>query len=254
MRYFVPDLRLAEELSPQSNLEEKLGGIPWGLPAELWPMCGQCGKPQSLLAQFVHHRERLNLGREGRSLFVFLCGQDPGMCSEWEGGGGGNACFVVEPEQLIAGLSSVPPKAVVPDREVRIVGWVERDDGLSKQQVDVFIDQDKWDALEEDQREDLFGKPEQCTRLGSVPTWIQSSSEAPQGGWRFVGQLDSDHRLLTPPAPWAKDVRAVKTNPDNPLDMTYFCTGPNFGDAGIGYIFLKDADGVPEGWFFWQCG
>jgi|SRR6516225_1925161 hypothetical protein len=254
MRYFVPDHRLADELSPQSKIEEKLGGMPWGLPSDRWPMCANCGKPLSLLAQLLHHSERLNLGHDGRSLFVFQCNQDPGMCSSWEGGSGANACFVLEPEQLIRGLSPVPEKAVEPDREVRIVNWIEREDGLTAEQAAFFFDEAKWDALEEDQREELFEKSEQCTRLGGVPTWIQSMGEAPQDGWRFVGQLDSDHRFLTPPAPGAKDVRAVKTNPDNPQELTYFCSGPNFGDAGIGYIFLKDAAGVPEGWFFWQCG
>jgi hypothetical protein len=30
--------------------------------------------------------------------------------------------------------------------------------------------------------------------------------------------------------------------------------GPNFGDGGIAYLFLKHTDSVPIAWFFWQCG
>ena len=95
MQYFVPDIRLTAELPPQFNLEEKLGGIPWGLPPDRWPACADCGKPQTLLAQFVHHPMRLDLNREGRCLFVFHCTQNPGMCDSWRGGGGANACFVI---------------------------------------------------------------------------------------------------------------------------------------------------------------
>lgn len=62
MKYWVPDLLLATQLPPQQELEDKLGGLPWGLPEGLWPVCRSCGKPQSLLAQFTHHAERLDLG------------------------------------------------------------------------------------------------------------------------------------------------------------------------------------------------
>ena len=29
--------------------------------------------------------------------------------------------------------------------------------------------------------------------------------------------------------------------------------GPNFGDGGLDYIFVRTTSGEPEGWFFWQC-
>jgi hypothetical protein len=253
MRYFVPDIRLPSELPPQTHIEDKLGGLPWGLPADRWPMCSQCRKPQSLLAQFRHHSARLDLGREGRCLFVFQCNHDPGMCSSWEGGSGANACFVVEPETLAVGVPAIPNPQPLIERELRIVQWVEREDGLSPAQCEIFFDDSKWGALEEDEREDLFVKAEQCTRLGGVPHWIQSSGEAPADGWRFVGQLDSLHRFLTPPAAPDPGVRAVTAHAQHPKSLTYFCEGPNFGDAGIGYLFLKNAGERPEGWFFWQC-
>jgi hypothetical protein len=42
--------------------------------------------------------------------------------------------------------------------------------------------------------------------------------------------------------------------PKQPDFLTYFCDGPNFGDAGMSYIFLKDTRALPQGWFFWQSG
>ncbi len=56
--------------------------------------------------------------------------------------------------------------------------------------------------------------------LGDEPVWLQFD-ETPGPGWRLVGQLTD--RL-----------------------------GHNFGDAGVGYIFVSP-DGV-EGRFLWQCG
>jgi hypothetical protein len=73
MRYFVPEIRLASELPTQACIQDKLGGLPWGVTASRWPMCSDCGKPQSLLAQFVHDASRLDLGRQGRALFLFQC-------------------------------------------------------------------------------------------------------------------------------------------------------------------------------------
>ena len=124
MRYYIPVLRVPTELPPQSAPEDKLGGMPWGLPHDMRPTCRDCGKSLSLLAQFVHHLNRLDLGRTGRVLNVFQCNHDPGVCSSWEGGSGANACFVTEPEKLTDSLSPTPPDAPPLEREARIVEWL----------------------------------------------------------------------------------------------------------------------------------
>src|SRR6266700_2348210 len=139
MRCYIPILRLAEELPPQSKPQDKLGGLPWGVRPNQWPMCSECGKPQSLLAQFVHDSDRLNLGRSGRMLSVFQCNHDPGMCSTWEGGSGANACFVTEPEDLSDGFCKVPTGSTVVEREARIDEWVMKDDGIAEERVPLFF-------------------------------------------------------------------------------------------------------------------
>jgi hypothetical protein len=164
VQYFVPDIRLTAELPPQFNLEEKLGGIPWGLPPDRWPACADCGKPQTLLAQFVHHPMRLDLNREGRCLFVFHCTQNPGMCDSWRGGGGANACFVIEPEDLLSALTPPPAKAATPEREARIVQWQEREDGVTAEQGAFFFDDERRLDLDEAVREELFPKAS-CQRV-----------------------------------------------------------------------------------------
>ena len=246
MRYFVPILRLSEELPAQSSPQDKLGGLPWGLPPCLWPICQDCGKSQSLLAQFVHDPVHLDLGRSGRVLSVFQCNHDPGMCSTWEGGSGANACFVTEPEDLIAGLTPLPFDSPLVEREARIVEWLDRDDGITDARAVHFFSETEFSPLPESE----IVKVTTSTKLGGVPFWIQSPDEAPQGGWRFIGQLDSTYSFLHAPA---ISVSGVVQDPEQWEGRSHYCQGPNFGDGGIAYLFLRNTPTGPEGWFFWQC-
>ena len=248
MRYFTPILRIPTELPSQTSPEDKLGGLPWGLPPHLWPTCSDCGKSLSLLAQFIHHPIRLDLGRPGRVLNIFQCNHDSGSCSTWEGGSGANACFVIEPEQLISDLTPLPPDSPLLEREVRIVEWLERDDGLTEVEAAKFFSEDDFYDLPED----LTSKITTSTRLGGVPYWIQSPDEAPTDGWHFIGQLGSTYSFLTAPA---VDMPGIEVDTEHWEGRSHYCDGPNFGDAGIAYLFLRNTSlGTPEGWFFWQCG
>jgi hypothetical protein len=250
MRCFLPDIRLASELPEQVKLEDKLGGVPWGLPEDLWPECSDCGKHQSLLAQFVHDSERLDLGKEGRVLFVFQCNHDPGMCDVWEGGSGANACFVLEAEDLTDGLTPTPEDSPPLELEVRVAGWREMDDGIADYQVSEFFDSDAYADLPEEIRR----AGPNVTHLGGVPSWVQAPDEAPKDGWRFVGQLDSLYSFFTPPA---SEVPNLYPNAQRYLGRTHIGQGPNFGDAGMAYLFLStgdEEDEVPRGCFFWQNG
>ena len=247
MRYFVPVLRLSGELPPQSLPQDKLGGLPWGLNPSRWPKCRDCGKSQSLLAQFVHDSTRLDLGRKGRVLSVFQCNHDPGMCSTWEGGSGANSCFVTEPEDLVAGLTPLPSDSPPIEIDARIVEWIERDDGLSEEQAVRFFSEVEFFQLAESE----IIKATTSTKLGGVPHWIQSPDEAPKDGWRFIGQLDSTCSFLLAPT---ISVPGVVEDPERWEGRSHYCHGPNFGGGGIAYLFLRATSTIPEGWFFWQCG
>lgn len=246
MKYFVPDISVPSPSSPPAL--ERLGGKPWGLPENLWPKCKVCGKSQSLLAQFQHHSERLDLGRPGRTLFVFQCNHDPGMCSTWDAKSGANACFIVEPEQLTNAEPKTPTDSPEIEKEVIITDWVERQDGIPESLRQGFFADDHYATIPEEELE----KVTMSTRLGGVPFWIQSASEAPpvSEGWRFVGQLDSTYSFLNAKASmlsWA-EIDSQKFE-----GRRYFAVGPNFGDMGIAYLFVRDAEPVPEALCFWQC-
>jgi hypothetical protein len=247
LRYFVPDIQLESELPVQEKLEERLGGLPWGLPNHRWPRCAECGHSQSLLAQFLHHPVRLDLGGVGRTLWIFQCNHDPGMCETWSGTSGANACFVLEPDEVVDGFPGLPEDAPSVERGVRITRWIERDDGLPDSIAPSFFELEALNGLPED----VTARIASATKLGSVPFWIQNPDEGPGDQWRFVGQLDAGYSFYSAP----------KSSPDFVLiderrheGRTHFCEGPNFGDAGIGYIFLQMQEPHPKGHFFWQCG
>lgn len=248
VKYFVPDIRCAEELGTQIGLQDKFGGVPWGLRSSMWPVCKECGKPQSLLAQLAHDDDRLDLGRDGRVLFVFQCAHDPGMCATWEGNSGANACFVCEAEDLTEGRTDPPSVRNPEDNEVRVIGWRPRLDSVSAELAPSFFDEARFFELPAAVLESITFS----TRTGSVPRWLQSPAEAPNRaeGWRFIAQLDSSYSFLQAPivaADW------ISTDDERFEGRTHIAGGPNFGDGGIAYIFLRDAHGVPECMVFWQC-
>ncbi len=257
--YFMPMLKLASLLPEQKALEDKLGGLPWGLPAEKWPMCAMCTRPQSLLAQFVHDEERLNLGKTGRVLFIFQCNYEPGECETWDASSGANSCFVLDAEELTEKLTESPSSDLTVETEARVEEWIRKVEDLEQASL-----------VSPYKPNTTFS-----TKLGGLPSFIQSEEEAPSDGYRFIGQLDFLYNFYSE-IPAANDVgcsvikfrRPRKEEPERrkpnappyfiqelapSSEVRWYCDGPNFGDAGTGYIYLKLEDTTAKGHFFWQC-
>lgn len=238
MRYFVPDIVPVDGIN---ETRERLGGVPLGLHPDDWPHCADCNKSMTLLAQLAHHEERLDLGREGRMLLVFLCAHDPGMCDSWDAMSGANACLIVEPERLGECETPVPSDDPPTDPCVAIVGWLARDDGVSDVDAAHFFDEARWTALPDE----IGCAPPQMTHLGGLPAWMQSPDEAPRPGWRFLGQLDSSYSFISlpnDPPPW------VHPDPERFEGRSAWADGPNFGDGGVAYLFKKGDQVL----MFWQ--
>lgn len=244
MRCYTPKLMLGLLMRLQRSLEDKFGGLPWGLPASRWPACAGCGKPQTMLAQLQHHEERLDLGRQGRVLFIFQCNHNPAGCPTWLGDSGANACFVLEPEELSDGLTDTPTFETTIEVEARVLEWIPRDEQPA------------------------------CsgTKIGGAPVWLQSGDEVPPGDWRFAVQIDACHEFEGAPPPAEELGSTITRNVggqylhEDPWirkrgappwvcvrDGSWICDAANFGDMGRGYVFLAPGEGRPRGWFFWQC-
>ena len=146
MKYFIPKLESSENLKVPFSFKEKLGGIPFGLIDEEYPFCKECGIPMSLLSQFEHNSERLNLGREGRAMFVFQCNNEK-ICEAWDAESGANSCFIAEPENLTGEFTKLPEKEFYLEKEKIITNWVQSDDGISENLYDDFFDDEKFSNL-----------------------------------------------------------------------------------------------------------
>jgi len=169
------------------------------------------------------------------------------MCSTWDARCGANACFVVDPEELGDGPAELPDDGPLVENEVVVAQWIERDDGLPTSLTPAFFSADGLNSVGDDIRK----KVSWGTRLGGVPRWIQTPEQGPGSGWQFVGQLDSTHSFLTPPKveeTWIWEDR------ERWESRTHAGQGPNFGDGGIAYLFLRHLDAAPQGCVFWQCG
>ncbi len=127
-----------------------------------------------LIAQLHHHEERLNLGRGGRCLFVFMCSNPDSRCdATWESAEGCNSSFVLEPEDLNTGIT-YPWDVVDPESaevracencaynqswdaertiwietEIRILEWIGMDDNIPDSARSYFTDEEKYGEASE---------------------------------------------------------------------------------------------------------
>ena len=190
----------------------RTGGIPLAPEGFSWPSCRTCEGPMRFLAQVM-------LGDLGMSapqdvLLIFMCGNDPGMCEEWDAAAGGNHALVfaaggrlapaavpADPDTVLAEVSAVRYVTMNADYDDARTAWAEREGRPAG---------------------DVLGQ------LGGQPAWIQndetpacSQCGKPMG---FVAQLEEGH-----------DYR----------------TAANFGGAGCGYGFACQPCGTAA--FLWQC-
>jgi hypothetical protein len=119
-------------------------------------------------------------------LSIFMCGNDPGMCDEWDAAAGGNQALV------FVGGSLVP--AAVPAGPAVMLGEVS-----AVQYVTVSADYDDarqaWAAREGRPMGDVLGQ------VGGQPSWLQADETpaCPECGkpMSFVVQLEEGHDYRT---------------------------------------------------------
>jgi hypothetical protein len=245
MRYFVPDIRFACELAPQSRVEDKLGGQPWGLPPSRWPRCRECGSPMSFVAQLQHDALRLDLGGDGRVVFIFQCESEGGSCRPWDGASGANAAFVLDRHELLERPTAFPDANPPVESEVRIPRWLERSDRLPFEQAVGFFDEDRYARLPAQAVEAVSP----CTKAAGVPHWVRGPAEIPPiaHGWCFAAQFAGRLDFYTPPL----SLERVNPCPYNDFGITHVAPGHAFG-GGLAYLFVRADSRAPRAQFFWQ--
>jgi hypothetical protein len=238
MFYYTPKVAIGEFLPKQTQLEDKFGGLPWGLPQEYWPICEDCGYPIVFLAQFCHHPERLPLGKEGRVLYLFACQDGCDIC-EWNDGG--TAVVIIEADELTDGLTE-PPFLPEPSRfgtrfeilsEARVIEWERHQEGLADQEGWKCFDEEEWCELELDLSPDDISHE---TKLGGFPNWLHRPIIPPHS-YRFVGQYN------TGPSYFKDPDHVVDALDENGL-LRY-----NFGGNSncIGFLFVDPDPVRPKG-------
>jgi hypothetical protein len=266
MRYFDPRCELGSRLPAQVSAEDKLGGLPFGIDPGEWPRCGDCGEPLSLIGQFVHDDVRLDLGGAGRTLTVWQCERDPGMCDTWAWESTASQAIVSD---LVGGRVAEPLTPETPVHpEARVVAWDERDDGVPADAYGAYFDDDRWMQLTEEQ----MSAGGMGTRIGGVPVWIQGAGEAPSPPWTFAVQIADGTQMASAPPTAAETGLGVQRKtadgwvhdhpPGVPKDQIpswivvddsgWYLGGPNLGGGGSAYVFLDRSTDPPAAGIFWQ--
>lgn len=172
-----PAFKLGLFQQERSGLEDKLGGLPFGFPIDRWPNCKVCGLPLNYIAQF-HSSEKINLGQEGRALFLFQC-LDGAMCEDWDAESGANAALLIEASDLTGRVTQIP-EVCQPEPEAIIV---------------------RWDT------EPTQAEPSSDFAIGGSPSFVRDVPEALIPSARFLLQLSGEIPFQGP-APTAAETGA----------------------------------------------
>lgn len=183
--------RLQKGAAP--GLVPKLGGLPWGLPNRLWPVCQECGQPMSHLLQLPADSVVLPDMAADEVLFVFKC-EGENVCSFWEPDGGANTVFTVQRQDLDDGPTAAPVSAEqeAPTLllELGITGWRADDDGAPSELENAFYDYGAHSDLPEDIAFPHHWASVWRTKVGGVPYWTANGAQQVPPG-RLLLQIDN---------------------------------------------------------------
>lgn len=199
MQSYRPQMILPD--APQTELRAKLGGLPWGLPQDLWPRCAGCGQAMHLLAQLPPETPGI-LGPTDAVLHIFAC-RWMDACDNYMNAPGHHAVLWVAPDQmgtvptpfpwqdtddvltdaLNGGLAKrLPPPSHKNDAltqsrarcvaaEFWITGYDPFDDGVPEDMQFAFYDDDLFFAMTTEECNPLGFDAANDTKFGGVPYW-----------------------------------------------------------------------------------
>jgi uncharacterized protein YwqG len=219
-------IEFIESHKPISGLVTKFGGQPVWVSQPQWPLSKSTGKPMRFICQIAFN-SKLFEPVAAQMAYLFMTDGEEYVDGTWEADGGENAVILqpghtnVKIEPLIEGPSLY--RMVKQPLNNRLVPEsCEFSVALKPAEDADFVEESarsKWDkAAWESYASTLDGN-----KIGGSPIFIQSTEFPSPGRWRLLLQLDSSK------VPFMV----------------------NFGDAGIGYLFLSEDGQVAK--FLWQC-
>lgn len=268
MKSFLPNFTVATLSDEPTKLRSKTGGVPWGIPAELWPRC--CDAPQKLFAQLIHASPALDLGGE-YVLFLFQCLECCGLDDD------GCAAVIVSRDDLQDGPVTVANYDKQPELGERLIGemfidsWESVDDGIPDARYPEFFKEAQlWAIQDEFDEIEWF---DQKSRFGGVPRWTGNGPQNPPSKpFEFLLQLGtwldipgappppdrigcqvriegSSHEAPFQPrtkqnAPWAVCYR--------PQLGDYTVEYTNLGSDGTAYVFIDRSSSPPVAVWYWN--
>jgi hypothetical protein len=134
----------------------RTGGLPLVPAGFSWPTCRTCGGPMQFLAQL----RLADLGTpQWRDLLsIFMCGNDPGMCDEWDAAAGGNRALVFPVSDLTPAVTPAGPATGL--GSVCAVRYAGMDSGYDQARRD-------WAEREGRPGRDVLGQ------IAGLPAWLQ---------------------------------------------------------------------------------
>jgi len=215
-----------ESRKPISGLVTKFGGQPvWAGPPQ-WPLSKSTGNPMRFVAQIAIDSTHFN-PVTARMAYLFMTDEKEYVDGTWEPDGGENAVILQPGETPVktAALAKGPSlyrmvkkmfhKNLVPEEcEFSVSLMPGEDPDFTDESERSKWSKERWGA---------YASTLDGNKIGGSPIFVQSTEFPGPGRWRLVLQLDS-----------------TKT----PFYV-------NFGDAGVGYLFLLEDGKAAK--FLWQC-
>jgi uncharacterized protein YwqG len=205
----------------------KFGGQPVWVGEPQWPLSKSTGNPMRFICQIAIDPAHFSI-TSARMAYLFMTDEEDYVDGTWEPDGGENA-VVLQPGEImppIRPLTEGPTlyrmvqkahgQALVPETcEFSVVLKMGEDPD--------FVDEParaEWDKA----KADAYASALDGNKIGGSPIYLQNTEFPGPGQWNLLLQLNS-------------------------VNLPFHV---NFGDAGIGYLFLSENGQTAK--FLWQCG
>lgn len=219
-------IEFIESRQPITQPVTKFGGQPVWLAEPQWPVSKSTGNPMRFIGQIAIDPARFS-PVAARMAYLFITDEEQPVDGTWEPDGGENA-VILQPGPAMAGtkpLTEGPTlyqmvkkflrKNLVPEPcEFSVKLELTEDPDFADEAGRKGWNEAKWDA---------YATALDGNKIGGSPIFIQNTEFPGPGRWRLLLQLDS-------------------------TKVPFFV---NFGDGGVGYLFLSENGQVAK--FLWQC-